>query len=260
MMMELLAGVKLLKLTLACTIGGVLVTMAKDKDVHKAIKGVKKMMGSGAKKIPGYAIEKDHVVVIGATQYGKTTATIKTLENVKGPVFFFNTLHTAGTGAEWVEAKGSNSIEQIIYGLKNGYKINYLPDSDIGTAGKQLKAIIDQFYQEGRKQINCVICIDEVHLFWLFKSGEGKKANLRLATTGLGFGLQTIWVSQRPALVDNTLYTQARKHIIFPVGKMDEAYLREAKFPIEEIISKHKNERYRFIVFDQMEVTGPFQC
>lgn len=258
MMLELLAGVKLLKLALGCTVGGFVSTLLMDKDIHKGIKWIGGKFKLNPTKKEMFNIGKEHCTIIGLTQHGKTYGTIKTLEKMKEAIFFFNTNHTSGLNSSWVEADGGNTVDQIIYALQNGYKVNFLPDEDIKKAGKQLKAIVDKMYDMGRGTIKCRIVIDEVHLFWMMKSEEGKQANLRLATTGLGRGLLCMWLSQRGAMVDNTLYTQSTKHIIFALGKMDVVYMKNAGFPVDEIQEKTRNEKYIYCEFDQKEVKGGF--
>jgi hypothetical protein len=257
-LMFLGGAVSLLKLTTWCTVGGLAVTMARDEDIKKLVKkaGFKTM----TKTVNGFDLRNEHTVVIGATQYGKTYATIKTLERLNEPVLFFNTNHvTEDLGKIWKLARPQNTSRQLIHALQNGDKVNFMPDEDIIKAGKQLKNIVDMVYQEGRGKVKFRFAIDEVHLFKLLKSQEGQSALMRLATTSLGRGIPCIWISQRPALVDNTLYTQATKHIIFTVGKMDEAYMREAKFPMDEIRAKTNGQKYLFTEFDQMEVKGAFK-
>ena len=255
--MEFLSGaVAILKLTFWCTSGGLAITIANDKHVQ----GLVKKLRRGRKLVKKFIIEdNEHATVIGLTQHGKTYGTIKTLELTEGPILFFNTNHTPGLSSKWVEANGGNTVDQIIYALQNGYKVNYLPSDDIIKAGKQLKAIVDSVYNLGRGALRFRFVIDEVHLFWLAKSQEGKESNLRLATTSLGRGISCVWLSQRPAMVDNTIYTQSTKHIIFALGKLDESYLKGNGFPVDEIKEKTKNEKYYFVEFDQKEVKGPFK-
>jgi hypothetical protein len=253
--MFLSGAAALLKLTLWCTCGGLGVTMANDPHIHLLFKKWRRL-----KMVKKFNLEEnEHATVIGLTQHGKTYGTIKTLEALPGPILFFNTNHTPGINPTWVEANGGNTVEQIIYALQNGYKVNYLPSDDIIKAGKQLKAIVDSVYNLGRGALKFRFVIDEVHLFWIAKSQEGKEANLKLATTSLGRGISCVWLSQRPAMVDNTLYTQSTKHIIFALGKLDESYLKGNGFPVEEIKEKTKNEKYYFVEFDQKEIKGPFK-
>ena len=254
--MEAAAGILLIiKMVGAYTVSGLALTFFSDKHVLVGLKkiGVRFLK---PKKVKGFTWLKEHCTIIGLTQHGKTYATIKTLEMMNEPIIFFNTQHTT-VGKGWVEATGANSTEQIIYAATKGHKINFLPaDESIDKMSKQLAAITDELYKQGRMNVRFVI--DEVHLFWMCKDQAGKNALLRLATTGLGRGFICGFLSQRPAKVDNTLYTQSTKHIIFALGKLDVSYLKNNGFPVDEIIAKTGNEKYVFVEFDQKNITGPF--
>lgn len=251
-MMFLAGAVSLLKLTLGCTVGGLLVTMASDKDIHSLVGGMKLRM---VKKVRKFDIGNEHGTVLGLTQHGKTYGMIKTLDSMKEPILFFNTNHTPlkGVKDKWYDATGGHDTNQIIYALKEGYKVNFLPSDDVDGMEKQLKAITDEIYKQGRS-FSFRFVIDEVHLF----RNEGKKALIRLASTGLGRGYKCIFISQRPAMIDNTLLTQSTKHIIFAIGLNDASYLKTNGFPSEEIMKRTAQEKYIFVEFDQKTVKGGF--
>jgi hypothetical protein len=254
--LEAAAGIILIiKMVGAYAISGLALTFFSDKHV---IQGLKKIgvVFLKPKKVKGFSLGNEHTTVIGLTQHGKTYATVKTLEGMKEGIIFFNSQHST-VGKGWIEATGANSADQIIYGAAKGHKINFLPaDESIDSMSKQLAAITTELYKQGRMNVRFVI--DEVHLFWMTKDSGGKNALLRLATTGLGRGFRCVFLSQRPAKVDNTLYTQSTKHIIFALGKLDESYLKTNGFPVEDIIKKTGNEKYIFVEFDQKEIKGPF--
>jgi hypothetical protein len=256
--MELIAGTLIIiKMVGAYAVGGFLLTFFNDKHVKNGLIMIGGKIFMSVKKVKGFSLENEHATVIGLTQHGKTYATVKTLEGMREGIIFFNSQHsTVGNG--WVEATGANSPEQIIFAVKEGKKINFLPSDDsIDKMSKQLAAITNELYKEGRMSVRFVI--DEVHLFWMCKDNGGKNALLRLATTGLGRGFKCVFLSQRPAKVDNTLYTQSTKHIIFALGKLDESYLKTNGFPVDEIIARTRNEKYNFIEFDQKQITGAYR-
>lgn len=244
--------VSLLKLTLGCTVGGLVVTLFNDKDIHKLIKKVGLKM---VKKVKKFDIGNEHATILGLTQHGKTYGVIKTLDAMKEAILFFNTNHTPlkGVISKWYDATGGHDTNQIIYALRNGYKVNFLPSDDVEGMEKQLKAITDAIYQEGRG-FSFRFVIDEVHLF----SKEGKKALIRLASTGLGRGYKCIFISQRPAMIDNTLLTQSTKHIVFAIGLNDASYLRMNGFPSDEIMKRTGQQKYIFVEFDQKNVNGGY--
>lgn len=254
-MMYLGGAIYLLKLTLGCTVAGLTVTLLHDDDVWKVARKVKGAFRNVNTK--QFTLGNEHATVIGLTQHGKTYATVKTLKQLNGGVLFFNTQHSK-VGSGWVEANGSHSPEQIIDAVKKGYKLNFLPsEKGLDYMSVELGAITNKIFEEG--QLDFYFAIDEVHLFKLAKDKNGHNALIRLATTGLGRGFKCIFLSQRPAMVDNTLYTQSTKHIIFALGKPDYNYMKNLGFPVEDIESRVQGEKYKFIEFDQKEVKGAYK-
>ncbi|MDP4170147.1 MAG: hypothetical protein Q8906_06010 [Bacillota bacterium] len=254
-MMYLAGAVSLLKLCLWCTGGGLAVTLLNDKDIHRLVKKVGVKM---VKRVKKFDIEYlEHTTVLGLTQHGKTYGLIKTMDTMKGAILFFNTNDTPlkGVKSKWYDAHGGHDLNQIIYALRQGYKINFVPSDDNIKAEKQLKAITEAVYNEGRGKLKFRFAIDEVHLF----KKEGKTALIRLASTALGRGIVCIFISQRPAMIDNTLLTQSTKHILFAIGLNDASYLKSNGFPSDEIMQKTGQEKYIFVEFDQKEVKGPYK-
>jgi hypothetical protein len=211
------------------------------------LKGVKFSM---IKKVKAFELENEHTTVMGITRHGKTYATILTLSKLAGEgVLFFNTQHET-VPPNYVEFNPDlHSWEQIENLLKKNRKINFLPSTDPEQMQKQLSGIIRKLYN-GEKR-NLRLAIDEVHLF--------KKTSLndliRVATTGLRWGIKGIFLTQRPAKVDNTLLTQSTKHIIFRVGLNDYDYLQQHGFPAEQL---KLEEKYHFKTFDGIEAKGTF--
>jgi hypothetical protein len=240
-----------LKLALGCGVAAAAVTIACDEDTHKFVKW---LGGGKVKKVKEFDIGNEHTTTIGLTQYGKTYGTIVTMEKMKKPVLFFNTQHTPVFSKDWVEADGGNTIEQVIYALEKGHKVNFLPsEKGLDHMSRQLKGLTDKLYELGK--LDFYFAVDEVHLFKLAKDKGGHNSLIRLATTGLGRGFKMIFISQRGASVDNTLYTQSTKHIMFALGKADYKYLDGLGFPTEEIENRVGGEKYKFIEFDQKSVS-----
>lgn len=256
MIMYMAGAIYLLKVALGCTVAGLTVTVLSDKDIHKLINKVGKIRMLHVKHKPAFEVGNEHATVIGLTQHGKTYATIKTLEKMNEPILFFNTQESE-VGKGWTNASEANTEGQIMKILEQGRRINFIPSTDLEVMSKELKFLTDMFYKKGRMNVRFVI--DEVHLFKACKSKDGHNSLIRLATTGLGRGFKCIFLSQRPAMVDNTLYTQSTKHIIFALGLNDYRYLESLGFPGEVIKEKTNNEKYIFCEFDQKNVTGAFK-
>jgi hypothetical protein len=195
---------------------------------------------------------KEHSTVLGITRHGKTYATIKSLERLNNEaVFFYNTQHEK-VGKSWTTVDPRlHEWEQVEYLLAKGKKINWLPSTKIDDMQKEIIFIVEKLYNGEMRNVR--VAFDEVHLF---TKGALKQIQ-RVATTGLRWGMRGVFISQRPAKVDNTLYTQSTNHVIFALGSADYQYLHGQGFPIEELKQKVKGEKYVFVNFDQKEVSVP---
>jgi len=194
-----------------------------------------------------------HSTVIGLTRSGKTYATQKSLldyKNERRGVLFFNTQHE--TMPYYTKATGYTNMKELIASLKRGEKINYLPNTDIDIRQSELEYIINQLYKV--QGLNIVLAVDEVHLY----EKEALKALVRVATTGLRYGITGVWISQRPANIDNTLMTQSNQFIIFKTN-MENGYMKRYGIPGEEIKEKLEGKKYNYCVYDFNELKGPFR-
>lgn len=215
------------------------------------IKGFKKLIKLKAIDFS----DKEHVTFLGITRHGKTYALIKSLEKHIGAVFFYNVNDETVKG--FIRADSSSSPKQIINALKNKKKINFIPSGDLEKDSKILGAFITHLF-ENNIHIDCKFAIDEVHLFNDTKCKDGIKACKRIATTGLRRGYQGIWITQRGAMIDNTLFTQSTRIISFALGNNDYQYLKNQGVPIEEFIARTNQEKYKFVDYDLKEVKGAF--
>lgn len=210
-------------------------------------------MGVQAKKITYNDYDKDHHVIMGTSRFGKTYFALNSLKdyNEKG-VFFFNTQHEIAP-SEFVKFNGeTHTLSQLIILLNNKRKVCFYPSLSSDTAEKQLAAILKYFRDN---EIKTLIAVDECHLF----KKSGKQELISAVTTGLRWGRPMIFITQRPAMMDNTYLTQSTRHIYFALGLEDEGYLREKKYPIDDISQKINGEKYRFVIFDRREAKGPYR-
>lgn len=250
-MMYLAGAIYILKVAAWCGVAGLSVTLLNDKDIHKGVKKIKGLYGR-MQKITHINLEDCHTVVFGMTRHGKTYAMKKTLNVVKEGVFFFNTQHEE-MPKNFRDATGANSFEQIIDALERGQKINYLPALDKEKRQKELELIIRRLYDGEKRNIRFVV--DESHLF--------KKSALNMlqeiATTGLRFGIKAVFITQRGALLDNTLISQSNKFVFFYTPNTDKEYFRGYGFPVEEIAEKINNEKYVFVTYDGKNLEGAYK-
>lgn len=236
-----------LKFVMVCS-GGTLVTGAlfETKDIWKG--WVPKMKPKVVDSI--FSGEYEHETVLGLTRHGKTYGAIKSLARLKDEaVFFYNTQHEV-VGKEWTTVDPSiHEWEQVEYLLSKNKKVNWLPSTKIEDMHNEIIFIVDKLYN-GQKR-NMKMVFDEVHLF----RKKALEQIQRVATTGLRWGIRGVFISQRPAKVDNTLYTQSTNHIVYALGLADYEYLKNQGFPMDDLKDKVKGEKYVFVTFNQKEVS-----
>jgi archaellum biogenesis ATPase FlaH len=187
-----------------------------------------------------------HVIVVGQTQNGKTYTVNHLLLKQKRGVLFFNTQLEDLTGYVKVNSKTAFSVIKKL--LKKGYKVNYVPSSRLTIQSQEVSFIINQLFQNGEftKKNFIYIVIDEVHLF----KKQALEEVCRIATGGLRFGLHGIFLSQRPANMDNTLMTQSTNVLVFKCN-MESQYFKNYDIPIIEILELiEKNGKYSFCSYD----------
>jgi hypothetical protein len=209
-------------------------------------------MTNKVKMIDSFPLEHEHTTVLGTTRFGKTFSTIKSLDRMENEaVLFFNTGHSEDIPKSWVTFDPSiHEWSQMETLLSANRKINFIPSTVIEKMEGQLSYIVDKLYNGTKRNVRLVI--DETHLFKKVALGN----IIRVATTGLRWGIRGVFITQRPAKMDNTLYTQSTNHVIFALGLMDYSYLKNNGFPIDEL---QINEKYIFRVFNQREVFGDFK-
>lgn len=200
--------------------------------------------------------------VVGRTRSGKTYGVKKSLAAQKGGVLFFN---TQLEDMPFTKADGSNNIEQIKAAMRAGKKINFMPSTVTAVRKAQLTYLINEFFDGSDYDFHFVV--DEVHLYT--DERESKDACVRLATTGLRFGIKPIWISQRGAKVDNTLMTQSTLFVFYETN-MEGNYYKQYGIPHEEIEQRinamplhhcpdGQKRTLAYCTFDGKKVDGAFK-
>lgn len=216
----------------------------------------KEKRGRRVKTVKSFTLDDVHTCVMGRTQNGKTYGTIRSLLHVKEGVFFYNTNHTT-CPAGWTKATNKNTLPQIVGLLKKGKKINYMPSGDLEQMSKELALITEHFFK--CTPFNIRYAIDETHLFSSTKDKSGLNAMVRVVTTGLSKGMKGVWITQRPANMNNNLLTQSDVHVMFKLGDADLNYLKNFGLPTETIYKTINNQKYVFCEYDGANVTGGFK-
>jgi hypothetical protein len=240
--------VAFLKFVAWCSAGTITTgVLYETKDIWKGLIPMKKKEVDSV-----FTDHKEHTTILGITRHGKTYAGIKSMAHIKDEaVFFYNTQHEK-VGKEFTTVDPRyHEWDQVEYLLSKNKKINWLPSTRIDDMQKEIVFIVDKLYNGEVRNMRLVV--DEVHLF----TKEALKQIQRVATTGLRWGIRGVFISQRPAKVDNTLYTQSTNHVIFALGSADYQYLNGQGFPIDKLKDSVKGEKYVFVTFDQKEVSEP---
>lgn len=173
-----------------------------------------------------------HKVIIGMTGTGKTYTTHGTLRKVSHGVLFFNTMHVSLPG--FVRATGASDLSDIMDLIEGGGKVDFRPHTDLSKSSKQLIAIINGLYD--RRWTDFIFAIDEVHLY----RKDALSALIRAITTGRNQGVEMACLTQRLALLDNTIMTQSPYKVIFKLEN-ETKYCEGYGIPyrlIEEMITK----------------------
>lgn len=171
--------------------------------------------------------------VSGTTQSGKTTYSVEKGRRWSGGVFFWNPQDSTAKG--YTKACFTSSIEQIKNALKKGKKINYYPIVNKKKAQQELDYIVQELLKahiEGELD-DTLFIVDECQIY--ARSGNGYNPVEDIATRGLGKGLVGTFITQRPALVSNTLFTQAEIKTYLRLEQEEWGYFRRNGVEIEKI-------------------------
>jgi len=196
--------------------------------------------------------EGQHTTVIGRTQSGKTYAINRVLKAQNKGVLFFNTQLEDLPG--YIVIDKNTKFIQIKDLLQKGFKLSYNPSTMLEIQGQEISFLINQLFENGSftKEHSIFVVVDEVHLF----IKESLSQICRIATGGIKFGLNGVFLSQRPAQISNVLMTQSAEMVIFFVN-MESQYFKNYEIPIEIILQNiAKNGQYSFCSYDFNKIEG----
>lgn len=196
----------------------------------------------------------NHVFICGITRSGKTYFAHRAISELKSPAVYFNIQGESVPKGFINVHTGDIVISQLVASLKDGAKINLLfTDWRKGyklTAGYVIKQLMEAGFSE-KKPIYVVV--DECHLLDGFSLEMAKYA----ATAGLKKGVRLILITQRPALADKTLYTQAFEHYLFYLQQSEREYMKGKGIDYERCLKEwRKNGDYSYVYFDGYEFVG----
>jgi len=198
-----------------------------------------------------YSFKEGHTIVLGLTRSGKTYAVKKILTQNKRGVLFFNTQNEKLEG--FLKVNMGTPFNMILKLLKLRKKINYIPSTKLKEQFIEVEFLISQLFENGNFSQNnpIFVVIDEAHLF----QKESLESIKRIATSGIRWGLNGIFISQRPANLDNTLMSQSSHMLIFKCN-MESQYFKNYSIPIENILNNIAiMGEYSFCEYDFLTIT-----
>ncbi len=196
----------------------------------------------------------NHVFVCGITRSGKTHFVHKAALELKRPVLYLN-IQGEDVPGKFVTVKSDQvEVDQLIDLLKHGAKVNYLfSDWNSGykmVAGYVLSMLMDSGFSEKNP---VYVIMDECHLI----EGDSLNKAKYVATAGLKKGVRLICVTQRPALADKTLYTQAHEHYLFYLSVSEKGYMKSKGIDYDRCMKEWSHRgKYSYIFYDGYDFEG----
>lgn len=199
--------------------------------------------------------QNNHVFICGITRSGKTYFAKEAAKRIKSPVLFFN-VQEENLGSPFQDFGPFDDPAQLRRQLRKGAKIDF---RFWDLSGKQIQIVIgflinsimrDRDFSENRP---IYIIIDEAQIL----SGPGLEAAIAASTRGLARGVRLICISQRPALVDKTIYTQAQEQYLFRLATSEGQYLKNKGIDYDYCLKTWEElGKYSYIYTDGFTMEG----
>lgn len=196
----------------------------------------------------------NHVFVSGQTRSGKTYWTARALEQLDRPVVFFNLQEEVLPRKFVTIDQGDITGPDLVESLRKGMKIDlYLPPSAAGRNYVQ-GYVTDLLMKAGfSEQSPVYLAFDECHLL----KDRGLDMSIEAATRGLKRGVRCIFITQRPALCNKTLYTQSAEQILFYLAASEKEYLRNKGLDYEACKQQWETlGKYSYLYYDGFTLEG----
>ena len=197
----------------------------------------------------------NHVFICGITRSGKTYFAKEAARRLRGPVLFFN-VQDEELGAPFQDFGPFDDPAQLWAQLRKGAKIDFR-FYDLNS--KQIMLVISSLINQimtrrifsEKKPI--YIVIDEAQIL----TGPGLDAAINASTRGLARGVRLISITQRPALVDKTIYTQAQEQYLFRLAPSEGTYLKSKGIDYDYCLTAwEQNGEHSYIYFDGYKIEG----
>lgn len=169
-------------------------------------------------------LNNNHVFICGITRSGKTYFAKKACSELRAPVLFFN-VQDEEMPQNFLTIDPYFDMKDLKRGLKRGVKFNFVfgklsKDQIMRVIGYVCSELMrsDMFSQDRP----VYVVIDEAQIL----EASALDAAIAISTRGLAKGVRLISITQRPALVNKTIYTQAAEQYIFRLALSEKQYLK----------------------------------
>lgn len=189
-----------------------------------------------------------HILISGMTRHGKTYYAKHCFKNGRG--IFLNPRVENIPGSLRVD--GTHSVKDIISAIKRGRRLNYILNSRLDYARKEVDLLCDYLLAENWTSPILVIC-DEIQDF--SPQGDTKSGILRLARTGLGQNIQLVSICQRIADLSKIVVTQSEIKVFFRPADEDVRYLELKGYPVQEIKKRIADRKYYYCIYEGGELS-----
>lgn len=197
----------------------------------------------------------NHVFICGITRSGKTYFAKEAARRLKSPVLFLN-VQDEDLGAPFQDFGPFDDPAQLRRQLQKGSKIDF---RFWDLSGKQIQIVIASLINNIMQQRDfserrpVYIVIDEAQIL----TGPGLDAAIAASTRGLARGVRLISISQRPALVDKTIYTQAAEQYLFRLAPSEGQYLKNKGIDYDYCLKTWEDlGQYSYIYTDGFVMEG----
>jgi DNA helicase HerA-like ATPase len=173
---------------------------------------------------------------------------------IKYPAIYLNIEEEKMPG-KFIRVNSEDSeMSQIIDALKHGAKFDLRMPINLTRSSAITGYVIDRLMQAGFDEKRPVyLIIDECHLL----EGFGLKKAIEAATRGRKRGIRCIFITQRPALANKTLYTQAKEQYIFYLPASEKEYLKNKGLNYEKCLDMWTTlGDYSYIYYDGFKYEG----
>lgn len=181
-----------------------------------------------------------HSFIAGTTQSGKSELAKARAKQFKGGVFFFNP-QDIDAPKGFIKVTGQDCIQDITRLLDKGEKFNFVPHHNDKMAKKELEYIARYVFENRVKTKNTMpisFIADECHVY--IKNNTDSNV-INLATRGLRWKIYLTSITQRPALTNNTLFTQSELKTYLHIEEEDVKYFKSQGIPMEQVQAELKS-------------------